>query len=98
MEGMGYQHMTMCCDRNFVDPITGVHTNGVEGMWSRAKSKIKAIHGTTRELILEYIAKYMFKMVFPKNTFAHFWQCVSNQYPLNHELSEIEDLSPIVID
>ena len=60
LEGMNYTHHTVCHDRNFVDPETGVHTNGIEGLWSRAKSKIKTMHGTTRDPILEYIAEYMF--------------------------------------
>ena len=47
LEGMNYTHHTVCHDRNFVDPETGVHTNGIEGLWSRAKSKIKAMHGSS---------------------------------------------------
>ena len=82
LEGMNYTHHTVCHDRNFVDPETGVHTNGIEGLWSRAKSKIKAMHGTSRDLILEYIAEYMFKLMFPNDTFGQFWQCVSDQYNL----------------
>ena len=47
--------------------------------------KKKAMHEIIRGLILEYVAEFMFKLVFPKNTFGHFWQCVSIQYPLNPE-------------
>ena len=57
LERMNYTHHTVCLDRNFVDPETGVHTNGIEGLWSRAKSKIEAMHGTSRDLILEYSKK-----------------------------------------
>ena len=78
-----YTHQTVCHDRNFVDPDTGTHTNGVEGMWSRAKAKVKAMHGTSRDMILEYTAEFMFKQVFPVDTLSHFWECVSLQYPLN---------------
>ena len=81
-EGMNYTHHTVCHDRNFVDPETGVHTNGIEGLWSRAKSKIKAMHGTSRDLILVYIAEYMFKLMFPNDAFGQFWQCFSDQYNL----------------
>ena len=62
---MNYSHRTVCHERNFVDPVTGVHTNSVEGMWSRAKAKVKAMHGTSRGLILEYMAEFMYKMAFP---------------------------------
>ena len=41
--------------------------------------------GINRGLILEYVAEFMFKLTFPKNTFGHFWQCVSIQYPLKPE-------------
>ena len=82
LERMNYTHHTVCHDRNFVDPEADVHTYGIEGLWSRAKSKIKAMHGTSRDLILEYIAEYMSKLMFPNDTFGQFWQCVSDQYNL----------------
>ena len=39
----GYQHGVVIHEENFVDPITGVHINGVEAYWSRAKQKLKAV-------------------------------------------------------
>ena len=40
---------------NFVDPVTGVHTQHVEGYWSRAKAKLKRMHGTTDDLLPSYL-------------------------------------------
>ena len=31
--GMDYKHMTVNHANNFKDPITGVHTNGIEGRY-----------------------------------------------------------------
>ena len=31
---LGYDHRVVVHADNFVDPITGVHTNGVESFWS----------------------------------------------------------------
>ena len=80
---MNCSHRTVCHERNFVDKETGVHTNSVEGMWSRTKPKVKVMHGTSRGLILEYMAEFMYKMAFRDNTLAHFWQHVSEFCPLN---------------
>ena len=93
--GMNYQHFTVCHDRNFVDPVTGVHTNGVEGMWSRAKSKFKAMHGTSRGLLVDYLAEFMFKQRYPKHTFMHFWKFVTQLYPLNPQPQDDEEVIEI---
>ncbi len=34
---LGYDHQIVKHAENFIDPITSVHTNGVESFWSRAK-------------------------------------------------------------
>ena len=33
---------------NFVDPVTGVHTQNVESYWNRVKTKFKRMRGYTR--------------------------------------------------
>ena len=72
-----YVHGVVNHSRNFVDPVSGVCTNGVESMWSRAKSKFKAMNGTSRVLIAQYLFEYMWAQRFPDQKFASFWKCVS---------------------
>eukprot|EP00794_Sanderia_malayensis_P016612 gene16612-18301_t len=55
----GYQHWVMIHNNNFVDPITGVHVNGVEAYCSRAKRKIKAVYGSRFHLIPSYLDEFM---------------------------------------
>ena len=42
LPNIGYGHERVIHTDNFVDPVTGVHTNGVEAYWSRAKQKLKS--------------------------------------------------------
>ena len=41
LPNIGYGHKRVIHADNFVDPVTGVHTNGLEAYWSRAKQKLK---------------------------------------------------------
>ena len=42
----GYTHSTVIHERDFVDPIDGTHTNGIEGHWGNLKQRFKRMHGT----------------------------------------------------
>ncbi len=41
----GYTHHTVCHKRNYVDPVTGFHTQAIERRWADAKSYIKRACG-----------------------------------------------------
>ncbi len=41
----GGSHSTVNHSLNFVDPVTGVHTQNIESYWSSAKRKLKAMRG-----------------------------------------------------
>ncbi|KAF8789088.1 hypothetical protein HNY73_007062 [Argiope bruennichi] len=51
--------------KNFKDPITGVHTNSIEGTWSAIKSKMKK-DGTNKckDQFDSYLATYMFRRTY----------------------------------
>lgn len=50
-----YNHGVVIHENNFVDPITGIHTNNAEGLWSNAKSIFKEIRGTSLALQDSYL-------------------------------------------
>ena len=60
---------------NFVDPTTGVHTQNIECMWSKAKKKQKQGHGTSDPLFPSYLQEYLWRRKYGdkpfENIFAH---------------------------
>ena len=74
----GLPHGTVNHSLNFVDPVTGVATNHVEVKWQRVKSKVKAQHGSmNREMIPDYLAKFMRLQRFGESPFFHFMNQVA---------------------
>jgi len=57
----GYQHLTVNHSLNFLDPITGAHTNNAEGQWSQVKRKFRAMNGTSDALFPTYLLEYMWR-------------------------------------
>ena len=63
----GYQHGMVNHSQHFVYPVTGVHTNSIEGSWTHTKKKLKN-HGTSDDLFASYLAwrrKYQKEAPFP---------------------------------
>jgi hypothetical protein len=50
-----YTHLTVNHDLNFVDPQSGVHTNGIESSWRAAKQPFKAANGVNRKYVQCYL-------------------------------------------
>ncbi|KAF9744318.1 hypothetical protein NGRA_3576 [Nosema granulosis] len=60
-ERTGFDHGTVNHRFNFVDPITGVHTQHVESFWNAHKEKIKAMKGVRACQLQSHLDEFMFK-------------------------------------
>jgi len=58
---LGFEHHTVNHRHNFVDPLTGVHTQHVESYWNRVKSRIKEMKGLSRESLPKFVSEFVFK-------------------------------------
>ena len=84
-QAVPYAHGRVNHTLHFVDPNTGVTTNRVEAMWSRAKDKFKASRGpTNREMVADYLAEFMWSQRFRgESAFFNLWtQIARDLYPV----------------
>ena len=58
---MHYTHQTVNHTENFVDPVTGVHTQTIEGFWGNAKDLIKKMHGVKEARLVPYVEEIVFR-------------------------------------
>ena len=56
-----YTHQIVNHSQNFVDPITGAHTQGVERMWRDLKEVKKRYNGVRREEIDTHIGEFLWR-------------------------------------
>uniref|UniRef100_A0A914YHK4 ISXO2-like transposase domain-containing protein n=1 Tax=Panagrolaimus superbus TaxID=310955 RepID=A0A914YHK4_9BILA len=80
----GYIHRTVNHSENFVDPVTGVHTNTIESLWQKFKLRHKVDYGTNRDLIMEYMNEFLWKKDRAyKDLFHDFWKLVVAKYRID---------------
>ena len=66
----GLSHRTVNHGINFVEPITGVHTQNIESYWNVKKTLIKKMLGCQRKLLHWYLQEYMWRDRFDRNNNA----------------------------
>jgi transposase-like protein len=63
LDRMGYRHLTVNHSKCFKDPISGAHTNSVEGMWNLVRKSLPKF-GTTKDMYASYMVEYMYRRRF----------------------------------
>ena len=78
-------HRTVNHSLNFVDPITGVHTQHVESYWNRVKVKLKRMRGCHLRQLPGYLDEFMWRERHGKTgkeAFTTILQNIAQQYPV----------------
>jgi transposase-like protein len=65
-------HSTVNHSLNFVDPVTGTHTQHVESYWNRVKTKFKRMKGCHEEKLTSYLDEFMWRERFGATAIAAF--------------------------
>ena len=55
------QHQTINHSIQFVDPVTGVHTQNVDSYWNRVKTKFKRMKGVQESMLPSYLDEFMWR-------------------------------------
>jgi transposase-like protein len=70
---------------NFVDPVTGVHTQHVESYWNRVKTKLKRMKGCHAGQLPSYLDEFLWRERYGK-TGGEAWisiiRDIAGQYPV----------------
>ena len=61
LAGYNYTHLTVNHSENFVNPLTGAHSQTVECMWNLAKSRNRRHFGTHRQMLDSYLCEFMWR-------------------------------------
>ena len=68
---------------DFVDPITGVHTQTIESYWSAKKAPFKTMRGYSNlKLLKSYLAELMWRDRYGDDAFNNLCHHMSMQYPM----------------
>ncbi|QQP51863.1 Putative LOC101846883, partial [Caligus rogercresseyi] len=62
-----YEHEVVNHSRNFVDPLTGAHTNNVECFWKNAKQRLKSMAGVHDTMLSGHLNEFLWRERWGKN-------------------------------
>lgn len=72
LEELGYYHYMVNHKRNFVCPITKVHTQKIESLWFELKTFLRRYHSRNRNSYQDYLFEFAFRKNY-KNDFQSIW-------------------------
>ena len=70
---------------NFVDPLTGIHTQHIESYWNRVKAKFKQMKGVQRTQLATYLDEFMWRERYGDtnlNCYNNIIRDIAFQYPV----------------
>ena len=87
LSSMEYSHDYVNHSINFVDPVTGAHTNTIEGLWEiHIKRHIKRMRGVRKNIVDGYLDEFMWRSWFfraqapPQEYMCGLIQAIRKQY------------------
>lgn len=79
LSSLNFSHEVVIHEENFVDPVSGAHTQRIECEWSHAKLLImKLRRGTTLELLQSHLDEFVFRRKHGKNSFLNWLKICNN--------------------
>ncbi|KAK3746333.1 hypothetical protein QZH41_012485 [Actinostola sp. cb2023] len=76
------EHRIVNHSLNFVDPVTGVHTQNMESKWNELKRKIKEMKGIAGDRLQSYLNERMWReWIGGEQVLTNFWTTLSLMYP-----------------
>lgn len=85
LDKWGYTHETVNHSQTFKDPVTGAHTNTIEGLWSLIKSEFRSKHHRNVDNLLDsYFAEFMWRRKYKSRKserFSAFLEGIKKVYP-----------------
>ena len=79
---MGFIHETVNHSRNFVDPITGTHTQNIESYCAQTKLTFKAIKGVHNKQVASYLDDKMWRDLYKCYSFNNIIRHIHNSYSI----------------
>ena len=81
---MNYRHYFVVHERHYVDPVSGIHTNSIENVWSNLKMHLKSICGSQTEMLHGHVDEYIYRYNRKSegNMFNLMIDDIANQFPV----------------
>ena len=79
LQNESYQHLTVNHSLNFVDPDTGVHTQGIENTWWGVKRSMPRT-GISKDLFDSYLQERLWRQHYKSDPFGNRIEHIADLY------------------